>query len=83
MGIGLGQILIVFMLALLFFGAKRLPEIARAMGKAANEFRKAKDDIFFEDSEPEPRCIASAQPVDAEVADEKEPIAESMKNGAK
>ncbi len=33
MGIGMGQIILVFLLALLFFGAKRLPEIARTKGK--------------------------------------------------
>lgn len=46
MGIGLGQLIIVFLLFLLFFGAKRLPEIARAMGKATNEFQKAKNGVI-------------------------------------
>ena len=46
MGIGLGQLIIVFLLFLLFFGAKRLPEIARAMGKATNEFQKAKNGMI-------------------------------------
>lgn len=46
MGIGFGQLLVVFLLFLLFFGAKRLPELARAMGKAANEFQKAKNDVI-------------------------------------
>lgn len=37
------------MLVLLFFGAKRLPEVARALGQAANEFKKAKDETFEND----------------------------------
>lgn len=57
MGIGLEQILIVFMLALLFFGPKRLPEIARAMGQAANEFKKAKENISSKDSNLESQFI--------------------------
>jgi len=40
-----GDIFIIFFLALLFFGAKRLPELARSLGTAINEFNKAKDDV--------------------------------------
>ncbi len=65
MGIGLGQILIVFMLALLFFGAKRLPEIARAMGQAVNEFKKAKEDVFSEGSNLESQIINSEEGSDS------------------
>ena len=40
-----GHLFLIFLIVLLFFGAKRLPEIAKAMGKAVNEFKKAKDDV--------------------------------------
>ena len=46
MGIGTSQIIVIFLLILLFFGAKRLPEIARAMGKASLEFKKARDEML-------------------------------------
>jgi sec-independent protein translocase protein TatA len=39
------HLFLIFLIILLFFGAKRLPEIARAMGKAVNEFKKAKDEV--------------------------------------
>ena len=52
MGIGLGQLIIVFLLFLLFFGAKRLPEIARAMGKATSEFQKAKNGVMSSEEGP-------------------------------
>jgi sec-independent protein translocase protein TatA len=39
------HLFLIFLIVLLFFGAKRLPEIARAMGKAVNEFKKAKDEV--------------------------------------
>lgn len=40
-GIGLPEILIVVFVVLLIFGAKKLPEIGRSLGKAIREFKKA------------------------------------------
>lgn len=37
--------IIIVLVILLFFGAKRIPELARGLGKGINEFRKASDDI--------------------------------------
>lgn len=39
---------LIIIVVLLLFGAKRIPEIARALGKATKEFRKAKDDVTDE-----------------------------------
>lgn len=39
------EIFIVLVAVLLLFGAKKIPEIARGLGKGMNEFRKAADDI--------------------------------------
>ena len=38
--IGLPELLVVLVIVLLLFGAKRLPEIARGMGKSIQEFKK-------------------------------------------
>ena len=46
MGIGFTELVLIFLVVLLVFGAKRLPEIAGAMGKAVNEFKRSKDEIF-------------------------------------
>lgn len=45
MGIGAMEWLLIFLIVLLLFGAKRLPEIARSLGKATQEFRRAKNEI--------------------------------------
>jgi|AntRauTorckE6833_2_1112554.scaffolds.fasta_scaffold02967_6 sec-independent protein translocase protein TatA len=37
--------IIIVLFVLLFFGAKRIPELARGLGKGISEFRKASDDI--------------------------------------
>ena len=39
-GIGFQELLVIFLIVLLVFGAKRLPEIGRSLGKTMSEFRK-------------------------------------------
>ncbi len=51
MHIGLPEILLIVFVALLLFGAKRIPELARAFGRASNEYKKAKDAIANEGKE--------------------------------
>jgi sec-independent protein translocase protein TatA len=48
MGIGGSEIFVIMLFALLFFGADKIPEIARGLGKAMKEFKKASDDIKAE-----------------------------------
>jgi sec-independent protein translocase protein TatA len=42
---GAPQILLILFIILLLFGAKKLPELARGMGKALREFKSATKDI--------------------------------------
>lgn len=44
-GIGGPELLVIFLIVLLFFGAKRLPELARGLGKSMKEFKKATEDV--------------------------------------
>lgn len=39
--IGIPELIVVFVIILFLFGAKKLPEIGNALGKAIREFRKA------------------------------------------
>ena len=39
------EILMIFLLALLFFGAKRLPDLFKSFGKSVKEFKKATSEI--------------------------------------
>lgn len=43
--LGLPEIIFILLIVLLLFGAKRLPEIARGMGQAVQEFRKSIRDM--------------------------------------
>jgi TatA/E family protein of Tat protein translocase len=53
MGLGPWEIFWIFLAILLIFGGKKIPEIARAMGKGMNEFNKAKREITESLNEPE------------------------------
>lgn len=44
-GLGFGEILIILVVALLLFGAKSLPEVAKQLGKGLRDFRKATEDL--------------------------------------
>jgi sec-independent protein translocase protein TatA len=44
-GLGTTEILIILVVVLLLFGAKRLPEIGSSMGKGIREFKKSISDV--------------------------------------
>ena len=44
-GIGMTELLVILAIALIVFGPKRLPELAKQLGKAMREFRKATDEV--------------------------------------
>ena len=41
---GGGEIIIIFLIVLLLFGSKKVPELFRSLGKGVTEFRKAKNE---------------------------------------
>ncbi len=41
MSLGMPEILIIFFIVLLLFGAKKLPELAKGLGKGLKEFKQA------------------------------------------
>ena len=43
--IGPSELIVVMLIVLLLFGSKRLPELARGIGKATRQFRKAMEDV--------------------------------------
>lgn len=52
-GLGGGELLLIFFLALIFIGPKKLPELAKSLGKSIREFQKAKDELMHQINTPE------------------------------
>jgi sec-independent protein translocase protein TatA len=71
------DLIVILLIVLVLFGAKKLPELARGMGQAVKEFQKAKDeftDELHKSDKPEqklaspaPSTIAQNVPVSGEI----------------
>ncbi|MFN3850287.1 MAG: twin-arginine translocase TatA/TatE family subunit [Spirosomataceae bacterium] len=44
-GLGTTEIMLILFVILLFFGSKKLPELARGLGKGIGEFKKATSEV--------------------------------------
>ncbi|MBD3335538.1 MAG: hypothetical protein GF355_08475 [Candidatus Eisenbacteria bacterium] len=45
LNLGTQEVLVIFLVTLLLFGGRRLPEVARALGKGMRDFRRAMNDV--------------------------------------
>ncbi len=64
-GIGMPELLVILVVALIVLGPKRLPEIARSLGKGMAEFRKASSEFpppAAPPRKPEPEAAKVAEP---------------------
>ncbi len=59
MSIGWQEVLLIVIFIVVVFGAKRIPELARALGRASYEFKKAKDDLANDAKDGENAVIHS------------------------
>jgi len=69
-GIGMPELLLILAVALIVLGPKKLPELARALGKGLSEFRRATDEIKDEFrqmeqdvEDPAPGTVAKDEPI--------------------
>ncbi len=56
--LGMGQIILILLVVLLMFGAKKLPELAKGLGQGIKEFKKASRDMQNEISQAASEDIA-------------------------
>lgn len=75
-GMGAGELILVLVIALLVFGPKKLPDLAKGLGKAIREFRRASTDLHEQialdgelgEAVREVQAAASGAPTPAELA---------------
>ncbi len=61
-GFGMGEMVFIFLIVLLLFGAKRLPEIGSSLGKGIREFKSSVREIEHELKVPNDRQIHRTTP---------------------
>ncbi len=63
----IGKILLILVLVLIFFGPKKIPDIAQSIGKGIREFKKAMNDVSEEIKKPvnEDERSSSSKAVDS------------------
>lgn len=44
-GLGLPELIVIFVIALVVFGPKKLPELGKALGRGIAEFKRATDEV--------------------------------------
>ena len=52
MSLSAWEIALVVLIFVLIFGAKKIPELARSLGRASQEYKKAKEDFLKEVNQP-------------------------------
>jgi Tat protein translocase TatB subunit len=88
-GIGMPELIVILVIALIVLGPKRLPEVARSLGKAMSEFRRQSSEIMeefqaqarLEDDLERRRTVNAAQPRTTATSDAP-PAAEPAKAAA-
>ena len=45
MGLGMGEVVLILVIALIVFGPRKLPELGKSLGQAMSQFRRASDDF--------------------------------------
>jgi len=53
--LGFGELMVILVIVLVLFGAKRIPEISASFGKGIREFKKNVNDVERSITEPETR----------------------------
>lgn len=59
MNIGWPEIVLILLVVLLLFGAKRLPDLARSLGKSLSEFKKGRGEGDASDEKKPPSAPAA------------------------
>ncbi|MEW6010763.1 MAG: hypothetical protein CIT03_03895 [Methanobacterium sp.] len=89
-GLGMPELLIILFVVLLLFGSKKLPELAKGMGKALGEFKRTQRETEFkikeeQTQEKETEISADNEEIKVEMESKEEAVqkTEKSENNAK
>jgi sec-independent protein translocase protein TatA len=89
--IGMAEMVVIFLIALLVFGPRKLPELGKSLGRSLAEFKRASNELrntledevrIEEQREQAARTSTQAPPAAAEPAADAEQAAADTKTGA-
>ncbi len=80
MSLGLTEIALILIVVLILFGGKRIPELAKALGKAQYEYKKAKE-LLQNEAQDLKDTVARAAAEEEQKAAEKDDAKEDAKSG--
>lgn len=81
MNVGGQELILILLIILVLFGAKKLPQLARGMGQAIKEFQKAKDEFSDELNSASKVDVATSKP-EVRTAQSTVPRVENMPAGS-
>ncbi len=76
-GLGFGELVLIFLIALIFIGPKKLPELAKGLGQGIKEFQKAAKGLTDEiqnSAEPEKKEVPKVVDASAQHSSEIHPV---------
>ena len=74
------EIVIIGLVILVLFGSKKMPEMARGLGKGMREFRKAADDIKREISQSSPDLTNNLKDIGKDIKESSEDLLGDIKD---
>ena len=88
--IGMPELVVIFVIALIIFGPRKLPELGKSLGRSINEFKRAsnelkstlEEEVRLDEQRTRSASTATAAPAAQPDAPEEEPVARRADTGA-
>lgn len=88
--LGMPELVVIFVIALIIFGPRKLPELGKSLGRSINEFKRAsnelkstlEEEVRLDEQRTKQASAAPAQPAPTPASTTEEPVARHADTGA-